>query len=75
MAFASNLSPIGRSDKILGMIVGFGNGMVLIWISMTVVTFGTMLNANSFDISIIYDSQILTWLYENNIILNFILNL
>ena len=75
LAFATNLPLIGQADKTLGLVFGFAKGFVLVWILMTIITFGFMLNINSFDISIINESQILTWLYENNPLLNFITNL
>lgn len=75
LAFATNLPLIGQADKTLGLVFGFAKGFVFVWILMTIITFGFMLNINSFDISIINESQILTWLYENNPLLNFITNL
>lgn len=75
LAFATNLPLIGQADKTLGLVFGFAKGLVLVWILMTIITFGFMLNINSFDISVINESQILTWLYENNPLLNFITNL
>uniref|UniRef100_UPI004056F225 CvpA family protein n=1 Tax=Agathobacter sp. TaxID=2021311 RepID=UPI004056F225 len=76
LALASNLPLIGSADRILGLAVGTVKGVLLTWILMTVITFGAMINGNSSDmVTMIYESQILTWLYENNIVLNFIMNL
>lgn len=75
LALASNLPLIGSADKFLGLAVGLIKGVLLTWILMTIITFGAMVNGNSFDMAMIYESQILTWLYENNMVLNFIMNL
>ena len=75
LAVATNLPLIGDADKVLGLVFGFAKGLVLVWILMGIITFGSMLKVNSFDISIINESQILTWIYQNNPRLNFIINL
>ena len=74
LAFATNLPLIGQADKGLGVAVGCIKGLIFVWILMSAITFGILLNANLFDMSLIYDSPILIWLYENNPILNFIAN-
>ena len=73
LAFATNLPLIGQADKTLGLFLGIVKGLVLVWILMSIITIGFMLNINSFDIAIINESQILRLLYENNPFLNVIL--
>lgn len=75
LALASNLPLIGSADKFLGLAVGLIKGVLLTWILMTIITFGAMINGDSTVVTMIYESQILTWLYENNIVLNFIMGL
>lgn len=74
-AFASDLPFIGPADKFLGLVLGLIKGVLLTWILMSILTFGAMMKGDFSIITIIHESQILTWLYENNIILNFMMNL
>lgn len=74
-ALATNLPLIGQADKFLGLALGLIKGILLTWILMTMITFGAMINGDFSIITTIHESQILTWLYENNIVLNFIMNL
>lgn len=74
-ALATNLPLIGQADKFLGLALGLIKGILLTWILMTTITFGAMINGDFSIITTIHESQILTWLYENNIVLNFIMNL
>lgn len=75
LALASHLPLIGEADKFLGLAIGFIKGILLTWILMTILTFGAMINGDTTAVTMIHESQILTWLYENNIVLNFIMGL
>lgn len=75
LAIASHLPLIGPTDKFLGLAVGLIKGVLFTWILMTIITFVAMINGEVSLVTMIHESQILTWLYENNVILNFIMNL
>lgn len=75
LAIASHLPLIGSTDKFLGLAVGLIKGVLFTWILMTIITFVAMIKGEASLVNMIHESQILTWLYENNVILNFIMGL
>ena len=74
LAIASHLPLIGSTDKFLGLAVGLIKGVLFTWILMTIITFVAMIKGEASLVNMIHESQILTWLYENNVILNLIIS-
>lgn len=73
LGVASHLPLIGTMDKALGLAGGFAKGIFLCWVLLAVVTILAFSGINTEWAVYIYQSQMLSWLQENNIILNLIL--
>lgn len=70
LGIASKLPLIGPLDKLLGLACGAGKGVIWSWIILTIVSVLALTGINTEWAGYIADSQILTWLQENNVILN-----
>lgn len=72
LGIASKLPLIGPLDKVLGLICGAGKGVIFAWILLTVVSVMALTGTNTEWAGYIAESEILTWLQNNNVILNLI---
>ncbi len=70
LGIASKLPLIGPLDKVLGLVCGAGKGVIWSWVILTVVSVLALTGTNTELATCISDSQILTWLQDNNVILN-----
>lgn len=73
LGIAAKLPLIGASDKFLGLFCGAGKGLIWSWIVLTIVFLVTLTGNYMEWNGYIADSQILTWMQENNLILNLLL--
>lgn len=72
LGIASKLPIIGPLDKILGLICGAGKGVIFTWIILTIVSVLALAGVNTEWASYISESEILTVLQNNNVLLNLI---
>lgn len=70
LGLASKLPLIGPTDKMLGLAAGAVKGLIYCWIVLAVVAMLTLTGTNTELIAMVNASPFLTWLYENNIIVN-----
>ena len=73
LGIASKLPLIGPLDKILGLACGAGKGWIWSWIVLASVSVLALTGVNTELAGYIAESQILTWLQENNVILNLLI--
>lgn len=73
LGIASKLPLIGPLDKILGLACGAGKGILWSWILLTIVSIMAITGTNTEWVGYVTDSQLLTWLQENNMILNLLI--
>ena len=73
LGFMSKLPLIGPMDKMLGMACGAGSGLIWCWVILAVVSVLAFTGTNTELATYISQSQLLTWLQDNNVILNLIL--
>ena len=69
LKIASKFPLIGSLDKLLGLVCGAAKGILICWIVLAVVSMVVIPNANVDFASMIQESQLLTWLQNNNYIL------
>ncbi len=65
----SKLPLIGQADTLLGVAAGAIKGLIWSWVILTVIAVLAYTGANAELITLVNGSKILTWLYENNLIL------
>lgn len=69
LGIASKLPIIGSLDKLLGLACGAAKGILVCWIVLAVVSVAVIPNVNVDFASMIQQSQLLTWLQNNNYVL------
>lgn len=69
LGIASKLPIIGSLDKLLGFVCGAAKGILLCWIILAVLSVAVIPNVDINFAMLIQESQLLTWLQENNFIL------
>ena len=67
----SRLPIVHSADKLLGFFAGFVLGLVLVWIFFWIVSLFAATGFGSTMLTLIYGSDVLTWLYQNNGVLSF----
>ena len=70
LGIASKLPLLGPVDKLLGLICGGAKGLIFAWIILTIVSALALTGVNTEWVGYIAESEILTWLQNNNLILN-----
>ena len=75
LGIVSKLPLIGPMDKLLGIACGAGKGLIWCWIILAVVSVLALTGVNTDFAAYISQSEILTWLQDNNLLLNVILSL
>lgn len=73
LGFASKLPLIGSVDKLLGAILGGVKGYVWCSLLLIVITMLALTGTNTEWLAMVNESDILTWFYENNILIKMIL--
>lgn len=73
LGIASKLPLIGSVDKLLGALLGVAKGLVWCWIVLAIVTILALTGTNTELLAMVNESEALTWLYENNIIIKMVL--
>lgn len=66
LGLASKLPLIGQADTLLGLFAGALKGLIWGWVALTVIAMLAYTGSNTDLIVLVNDSEILTWLYENN---------
>lgn len=78
LAFAldlvSKLPLIGEVNHLLGLLAGAVKGFLLVWLAFAFIAMVRATAAGAALTSLIYESELLLWLYENNLVLQIILN-
>lgn len=67
------LPVIGTANKGLGAILGFAKGVVIVWIVFAFVALNAMSEFGQQFITMIYESPILIFIYENNFVLTLLM--
>ena len=70
LGLVSMLPLIGQADTLLGIAAGFVKGLVWCWVILTIIAMLAYTGTNTDLLALVNESEILTWLYENNLILN-----
>lgn len=73
LGFIEKLPLIGLANRILGLAAGAANGLLIIWLAFYLVAVMCTTEWGSDIISQIYANEFLIYLYENNLILSFLL--
>lgn len=71
----AKLPLIGPMDKLLGLACGAGKGIILCWVILAIVSVLALTGVNTELATYISQSELLTWLQDNNVLLNFILDI
>ncbi len=74
LGIVAKLPLIGPMDKLLGFACGAGSGLIWCWVILAVVSVLALTGANTELATYVSQSQILTWLQDNNVLLNLIVN-
>lgn len=74
LGIVAKLPLIGPMDKLLGLACGAGSGLIWCWVILAVVSVLALTGANTELATYVSQSQILTWLQDNNVLLNLIVN-
>lgn len=69
LGLVSMLPLIGQADTLLGIAAGAVKGLVWCWVVLTVIAMLAYTGANTELLALVNESKILTWLYENNLIM------
>lgn len=75
LGIVSKLPLIGPMDKVLGVACGAGKGLIWCWVILAVVSVLALTGTNTELAGYISQSSLLTWLQDNNLLLNLILGL
>lgn len=65
----TRLPLIEDANRLLGLAAGLIKGILWVWLAFAVIALGSATEIGMTLIKTIYESQILTWVYENNILL------
>lgn len=71
--FISKLPLIEEVNNLLGAAVGFVKGIFAVWLMFTFVAIESTSVVGEYLLPLIYESPVLLWLYENNVILSLFL--
>lgn len=66
---------IGKLDKLLGLVCGGVKGLIWCWVILAVVSVLSLTGANAELAGYIAQSKLLTWLQDNNVLLNLVAGL
>lgn len=74
LGFIHKLPLIGSADKLLGVAAGAIKALIITWMVMAVVALLVTTENGAAVAEMIYESEPLVWLYENNLILKMLLS-
>ncbi len=66
----AKLPLIGEANALLGIGAGIAKGVIWCWVVMTVIALLAYTGTNTELLTLVNESEILIWLYENNLIMN-----
>ncbi len=69
----AKLPVIGEVNRLLGALAGLIKGILLVWLAFAFVAMGSATSVGSGLIGFIYESELLVWLYENNLVLTILM--
>lgn len=69
----AKLPVIENVNSFLGGVAGFVKGVLLVWLAFAFVAMGSATSVGTGLISYIYESELLVWLYENNLVLSILM--
>lgn len=72
LGIIAKLPLIGPMDKVLGFICGAGKGIICCWVILSIVSILALTGTNTELAGYIAQSELLTWLQNNNVLLNLI---
>lgn len=75
LGVVAKLPLIGPADKLLGLACGAGKGLIWCWVILAIVSVLALTGVNTEFAGYISQSEILTWLQDNNLLLNLILSM
>lgn len=75
LTIVGKLPLIGPLDKLLGLVCGAGKGIILCWVVLAAVSVLALTGVNTEFATYISQSEVLTWLQDNNVLLNLILDI
>ena len=75
LGVVAKLPLIGPADKLLGLACGAGKGLIWCWVILAIVSVLALTGVNTELAAYISESEILTWLQDNNLLLNLILSM
>lgn len=75
LGIIAKLPLIGPMDKILGIACGAGKGIIWCWIILAVVSVLALTGINTEYMAYISQSELLTWLQNNNLLLNLVVQM
>jgi len=67
--FVAKLPVLGGLNKAAGMVLGLAESVLVVWIGFIGITIGGSTDMGMKLLLMIADSQILTWMYQNNLLL------
>ena len=73
LGLVSKLPLIHGANQTLGLLAGAIYGLLIVWLFFCVATFGAASEFGTTVVSYIYESRLMTFLYENNLLLGLIL--
>lgn len=72
LGVVTKLPLIGPLDKVLGLVCGAGKGLIWCWVILAIVAVLALTGTNTELAGYISQSELLTWLQDNNVLLNLI---
>jgi len=75
LGVVAKLPLVGPMDKLLGLACGAGKGLIWCWVILAVVSVLALTGVNTEFAAYISQSELLTWLQDNNLLLNLIVSI
>ena len=75
LGIIGKLPLIGPIDKMLGLACGAGSGLIWCWVVLAIVSVLSLTGVNTELSAYISQSELLTWLQDNNVLLNLIVTI
>lgn len=75
LGIAAKLPLIGPMDKLAGLGFGALKGLIWCWLILAIIGILALTGTNTELMALVHESEILTWLYDNNVIMNMLVKL
>lgn len=75
LGVVAKLPLIGPMDKLLGIACGAGKGLIWCWVILAIAAALALTGVNTEFAAYIVESELLTWLQDNNLLLNIVLSM